>query len=194
MGISRFQMTEKTLRASVRRSLPLVALICVAAGVAEDQRPSAVVEARMLLATDAARVGSTTQAAVVAQIAPGYHVNDHEPTLDYLIPTELKLEPSKRVSVAKVVYPKGQLKKFAFSDTQLSVYEGTLEVGALLKIARTTQPGTYTLKGKLAYQACNDHACLPPRSVPLTLPVKVVSRGASVKRINGDVFDRINFE
>ncbi len=194
MGISRFQMTEKTLRASVRRSLPLVALICVAAGVAEDQRPSAVVEARMLLATDAARVGSTTQAAVVAQIAPGYHVNDHEPTLDYLIPTELKLEPSKRVSVAKVVYPKGQLKKFAFSDIQLSVYEGTLEVGALLKIARTTQPGTYTLKGKLAYQACNDHACLPPRSVPLTLPVKVVSRGASVKRINGDVFDRINFE
>ncbi len=194
MGISRFQMTEKTLRASVRRSLPLVALICVAAGVAEDQRPSAVVEARMLLATDAARVGSTTQAAVVAQIAPGYHVNDHEPTLDYLIPTELELEPSKRVSVAKVVYPKGQLKKFAFSDIQLSVYEGTLEVGALLKIARTTQPGTYTLKGKLAYQACNDHACLPPRSVPLTLPVKVVSRGASVKRINGDVFDRINFE
>lgn len=194
MGISRFQITEKTLRASVRRSLPLVALICVAAGVAEDQRPSAVVEARMLLAADAVRVASTTQAAVVAQIAPGYHVNDHEPTLDYLIPTELKIEPSKQVSVAKVVYPKGQLKKFAFSDIQLSVYEGTLEVGALLKIARTTQPGTYTLKGKLAYQACNDHACLPPRSVPLTLPVKVVSRGASVKRINGDVFDRINFE
>jgi len=163
------------------------------AGAAAAQRPS-VVEARMLLATDAAPVGSTAKAAVVAEITPGYHINDNKPTLDYLIPTELKLEPSKEVSVTKVVYPKGELKSFAFSDAKLSVYEGTLELGALLEIGRTARPGTYTLKGKFAYQACNDHACLPPTSVPVTLAVKVVPRGAPVKRVNGDVFDRISFE
>jgi DsbC/DsbD-like thiol-disulfide interchange protein len=162
-------------------------------GAVAAQQPS-VVEARMVLATDATRAGSTAKAAVVAQISPGYHINDNKPTLDYLIPTELQLEPSKEVSVTKLVYPKGELKSFAFSDAKLSVYEGTLEVGALLKIARTTRPGTYTLKGKFAYQACNDHACLPPRSVPVTLAVKVVPRGAPVKRVNGDVFDRISFE
>jgi DsbC/DsbD-like thiol-disulfide interchange protein len=178
----------------IMRQFPLVMMtVFLMAGAAAAQRPS-VVEARMLLATDAAPVGSTAKAAVVAEITPGYHINDNKPTLDYLIPTELKLEPSKEVSVTKVVYPKGELKSFAFSDAKLSVYEGTLELGALLEIGRTARPGTYTLKGKFAYQACNDHACLPPTSVPVTLAVKVVPRGAPVKRVNGDVFDRISFE
>jgi DsbC/DsbD-like thiol-disulfide interchange protein len=157
-------------------------------------QPPAVVQARMLLATDGVHSGSTAKVAVVAEISPGYHINDHKPSLDYLIPTELKLDPIQQVAVSKIVYPKGELKSFAFSDSKLSVYEGTLDVGALLAISRTARPGTYTLKGKLAYQACNDHACLPPKSVPVTLAVKVVPRGVSLKSANADVFGRINFE
>ncbi len=176
------------------RQLPMVLItMMLMAGSVPAQRP-AVVEARMLLATDAAHAGSTAKAAVAAEISPGYHINDNKPTLDYLIPTELKLEPIKEVTVTKVVYPKGELKSFAFSDSKLSVYEGTLEVGALLAISRTARPGTYTLRGKFAYQACNDHACLPPTGVPVTLAVKVVPRGTSLKSVNADVFDRINFE
>ncbi len=147
----------------------------------------------MVLATDAAHPGSTVEAAVEAQIASGYHINDHHPSLDYLIPTELQLEPSKQASVEKVVYPKGEPQKFAFADGPLSVYEGSLLVGARLKVPTGLAPGTYTLKGKLAYQACNDHACLPPASAPLTLTLKVVDRGVPLKRVNADVFRKITF-
>jgi thiol:disulfide interchange protein DsbD len=175
------------------RQLPMVLIVMMLmAGWVPAQRP-VVVEARMILATDGVRAGSTAKAAVVAEISPGFHINDNKPTLDYLIPTELKLEPVKEVTVTKVVYPKGDLKSFAFSDSKLSVYEGTLEVGALLAVSRSAKPGTYTLKGKLAYQACNDHACLPPTGVPVTLEVKVVPRGASLKSVNADVFARIKF-
>jgi hypothetical protein len=52
----------------------------------------------------------------------------------------------------------------------------------------------YTLQGKFAYQACNDHACLPPTSVPLTLAVKVVPRAVALKTLNADDFDRIKFD
>lgn len=130
----------------------------------------------------------------MAEIAPGYHINDHKPTLDYLIPTELKLDDTKDLSVAKFAYPKGEPTKFAFSDTALSVYEGTVVVGALLKVARAVQPGTYTVKGKLTYQACNDRACLPPASAPVTLTVRVVSRGVPMKRVNAEVFSKIQFD
>jgi thiol:disulfide interchange protein DsbD len=175
------------------RQLPMVLIVMMLmAGWVPAQRP-AVVEARMVLATDGVRAGSTAKAAVVAEISPGFHINDNKPTLDYLIPTELKLDPVKEVTVTKVVYPKGELKSFAFSDSKLSVYEGTLDVGALLAVSRSAKPGTYTLKGKLAYQACNDHACLPPTGVPVTLAVKVVPRGASLKSVNADVFARIKF-
>lgn len=148
----------------------------------------------MVLGSDAAHPNSEVKAAVLAGIAAGYHINDHQPSLDYLIPTELKLESSDPVSVQKVVYPKGKPQKFAFSDTALSVYEGTVVVGAILKIARTVHEGLYTIKGKFAYQACNDHACLPPTSVPVSLSVKVVPRNVAVKRTNIDVFEKINLE
>lgn len=169
-------------------------LACLAATVGLGQGSAPVVTARTLLATDAVHPGSSVKAAVVAEVASGFHINDHKPTLDYLIPTELKLEPTKELSVEKVVYPKGESRKFEFSDTALSVYEGRFVVGAVLKAASTIRPGTHAINGKFAYQACNDHACLPPASVPLSLTVKVVARSVSLKRVNADVFDRVQFE
>ena len=152
------------------------------------QTDAPVVEAHMVLATDAVHPGSPAKAAVVVQIPSGYHINDHKPSLEYLIPTELRLEANKQVEVIKIDYPKGELVKLAFSDTALSVYQGKITVGAMLKVATATAPGSYTEKGKFAYQACNDHACFPPTSVPVTLSVRVVGRQVPVKQVNADVF------
>lgn len=158
------------------------------------QNKSSVVEAHAVMATDAAHANSPLKLAVLAQVAAGYHINDHKPSLDYLIPTELKVDPSDQFTVSNVVYPKGTLKKFAFSDVPLSVYEGTVVVGTLLQAGKVIPPGTYTLKAKFAYQACNDHACLPPTSVPLNVTIKVVPRNVPLKPVESDVFQRIKFE
>lgn len=163
------------------------------ASVALSQVGPPVVETRTVMATDAGHPGSVVEAAVEGQIASGYHINDHHPSLDYLIPTELKLDPSKQASVEKVVYPKGEPQKFAFADEPLLVYEGSLVVGVKLKIASGLAPGVYAIKGKLAYQACNDHACLPPASVPVTLIIKVVDRSVPLRRVHADVFRNITF-
>jgi hypothetical protein len=170
-----------------------LALMPVSLGWAQGHNNS-VVEASTVLATDAAHANSTLKMAVVAQIAPGYHINDHKPTLDYLIATEFKLDPTDQITTAHTVYPKGTLRKFSFSDVSLSVYEGTIIVGAVLQVAKAVPPGSYTLKGKFAYQACNDHACLPPTSVPLTVTVKVVPRTVPLKPVDSDVFERFQFE
>jgi len=171
----------------------LLVLMLTVPGWAQVHNNS-VVEAHAVLATDGAHANSTLKMAVVAQITPGYHINDHKPTLDYLIPTELKLDPTDQITTQNTIYPKGTLRKFSFSDVPLSVYEGTIEVGALLQVAKAVSPGLYTLKGKFAYQACNDHACLPPTSVPLTVAVKVVPRTVPLKPVAPDVFQRIQFE
>ena len=163
-------------------------------GVARGQNLKQVVEARTALAAEGVAPGATLKVAAVAQVAPGFHINDHKPTLEYLIPTEWTLAGTKQISVVKMAYPKGELKRFAFSDAPLSVYEGTLTVGALLKVDRATKPGTYTLKGEFKYQACNDHACLPPKSLPLALTVTVVRRGTSVKFVSAEVFKNVKFE
>ncbi len=163
-------------------------------GTAAAQNSAPVVEARVVTATDAVHPNSVARVAVIAQVASGYHINDHHPSLDYLIPTELKLEPAKQVMVKDVVYPKGELKRFAFSESPLSVYQGSVVLGVVLQIGRAVPAGGLTLKGKLSYQACNDHACLPPASVPLTINLKVVRAGVPLKHVHADVFDRIQSE
>jgi len=175
----------------MRRILCLLALIALAAVWAWPQNSRAIVEVRPVLAADGAHPDSTIKAAVVAQIATGFHINDHKPTLDYLIPTELEFQSHRQVSTLKVVYPPGKLKPFTFSERPLSVYEGAFTVGARLKISPTASPGIYTLRGKLKYQACNDHACSPPASVPVTFSLKVVSPRTPLKRLNGEIFNGV---
>jgi hypothetical protein len=178
----------------MRTLLCSVVLALMGLGLARAQNHNSVVEARVVTATDAAHSNSTLKMAVVAQVAAGYHINDHKPSLDYLIATELKLEPSAEITVNQVVYPKGTLVKLAFSDSPISVYEGTVVVGALLQVAKGVAPGSYFVKGKFAYQACNDHACLPPTSVPLAVTVKIVPHTVPLKQVDADVFQRIQFE
>jgi len=161
--------------------LLVFSLVLLAAAVCA-QTPEQVVKAKVSMSPGEARPDSVVKATVVAEVLRGYHINDHHPTLDYLIPTEVKLDPNKAVTRNEITYPKGEPKKFAFSDTPLSVYEGTVRVDVALQLDPKVPPGEYEVKGKFAYQACNDHACLPPTNVPILFPLKVARRGASAKR------------
>lgn len=174
----------------MRKLLLASVVVSILSILAAAQTSPPVVEARMVLSTDAVHAGSSAHVAVVATIASGYHINDHKPTLDYLIPTELQLDPGKEFRTIDVAYPKGTPVKFEFLDQPLSVYQGRLVVKAVLMVTTRTAPGSYALHGKLTYQACNDHACLAPTSVPLAVAVKVVPSSVAFKRVNSDVFDR----
>jgi len=169
-------------------------ILIVATNTARAQGKNPVVEARLVCATDAVHADAPARVAMVAQVAAGYHLNDHKPTLNYLIPTKFVAEPSEQFTVKNVIYPPGTPMKFVFSDVPLSVYQGKLVVGVLLQAAKTVPPGTYTLRGKFAYQACSDHACLAPTSVPVTATLKVVAKNVPLNMVESDVFKRIKFE
>ncbi len=168
--------------------------LAAAPALARAQSGPPIVNARILLATDAVHAGSKIKMAIVAEIPPGFHINDHKPTLEYLIPTEVKLDLPEPLGVGGVFYPRGKPQKFSFEDKPLSVYEGTVVIGALLEITAAVAPGEYTVKGKFSYQACNDHACFPPFKVPMSVDVKVVGQKVPVKSVNQDVFRRATFK
>ena len=164
---------------------------CVSATAQAPSTP--VVSGHMVLDIDGAHAGSSVKVAVVAEVASGYHINDHMPSLDYLIPTELKLQAAEPLSLGSISYPKGNPQKFSFLDSPISVYQGKLLVGATVKVAADAKPGAYALKGTLNYQACNDHACLAPTNLPVAVTVNIVPRGEPVKHVNSDVFSAIKF-
>ena len=188
-------MTDLILnRVFIQRALHVLASAFVMlgiAGAAFGVGGPKVVSTRAFLATDAVHPGQTARLAVLAQIDPGYHINDHKPSLDYLIPTKIEFDASPAFRVENVVYPHGKPMKFDFLDTPISVYEGEVRLGTLLKIESSAKPGSYALRGKFTYQACNNYACLPPTSAPVEALVRVVPSFVPLKPVNSEIFKTI---
>jgi thioredoxin:protein disulfide reductase len=120
-----------------------------------------------------ARLRPTSVEAVVEMtIAPGWHVNSHEPHEDYLIPTSLELMPAPGVTAGPVQYPTPVDRVLAFSGGKaMALYEGTVRLTA--KLSGTAAPDAPPLRGKLRYQACDDTTCLPPKTVELVAQQEV---------------------
>lgn len=120
-----------------------------------------------------AKVGTTVEAKITAQLRTGYHCNSNTPSDDYLIPLKLTWGPAP-LTASGVVYPKPQMEKYAFSDKPLSVYTGDFDIVTKFKVSDSAVPGPAVLSGKLRYQACTDRMCLPPKTVDVSLPVEIV--------------------
>jgi hypothetical protein len=119
------------------------------------------------------KAGATSEAPLSLKVTPGYHVNSNTPSDAYLIPLRLTWS-SGAVETAEIVFPMPRNEKYSFSEKPLSVFTGDFEIVTRLKAAASASPGSVILNGKLHYQACNDHECLAPRTINITLPVEIV--------------------
>jgi len=100
---------------------------------------------------------------LTATIASGWHVNSHRPSEEYLIATTAHLDPIAGVTFGEPVYPAGVPKKFGFSESPLSVYEGSFAID--VPVLWNAQSPPAAVSGRVEYQACNDKSCLAPASV-----------------------------
>jgi hypothetical protein len=108
------------------------------------------------------------------RVPDGFHVNSNTPKADYLIPTSLKLDPPTDIMIGKIIYPAGQETSFPFSpDEKLSVYGGDFTVSVGVRPLATVLPGTYSVRGQLKYQACDNASCYPPKQLPVEFVVKI---------------------
>lgn len=135
--------------------------------------------------------GHEFQLAVVMNIRKGYHVNARKPTLEYLIPTDLKLEPPTGFQAGEVSYPQGKLRTFAFSKSDpLNVYEGSVILRVPVTVAGDAPTGTQTIPLKLRYQACSNEVCLPPVTLNVTATVNVVASPSAAKAAHSEIFTK----
>lgn len=136
-----------------------------AAGVAAQSLPSKRPPDPATLLKVAPRVETRAAGDAVlhldADLAHEWHVNSHEPSEEYLIATQVTLDPSSGVRFGEAHYPAGVERKFSFSQKPLSVYEGSFTIDVPFTFEGTLP----ALSGKIEYQACNDTSCLAPTSV-----------------------------
>lgn len=115
--------------------------------------------------------GKSTAVALHFRIRQGLHINAHHPKDEYLIPTVLSIPESSGVRLESATYPAGT--EFTLPvdpTTKLVVYTGEFAIQARI----VAQSGDHMVEAKLRYQACDDNACLPPKTI--TVPIDVVGK------------------
>ncbi len=124
-------------------------------------------------------------------IYPPFHINSHLPSEEFLVPTSVNFKTQEGVQVVKVEYPAGELKKFIFSESPLSVYEGTARIAATFAVAPDFSAPEVRIEGSLSFQACDNNSCLAPDEMgfveryPLEVPAAVKSEpSAAVSEVS----------
>jgi thiol:disulfide interchange protein DsbD len=152
----------------------LIFIVSTASGVAARDR----VTLRLLLESEEAVRGGQTGLEILPEIEPGWHINAHQPTEPYLIPTEVRLTLPPGVSTDTLTYPLPDRQAFAFAQgKELLVYEGRPGVRTALNVPADFAGARLRIEAALRYQACNNVTCLPPTTASAELVVPV---GASV--------------
>ena len=114
------------------------------------------------------------------RVPHGYHINSNTPKSEFLIPTALKMDLPTDIILGKIDYPAGDDLAFPFSpDEKLNVYTGDFRIVVAVHPLLSVTPGKYVMHGVLRYQACDNSACYPPKTVRVEFNVKVVKEPAT---------------
>src|SRR5436305_10724190 len=93
----------------------LLGALLPAVAAAAPPRPEKAKITAVLADRTAYEPGATARVAARVTIDSGWHVNSHQPTFDYLIPTELSLELPAGWPKEAVTYPPAKKQTFAFA-------------------------------------------------------------------------------
>jgi hypothetical protein len=155
----------------------IIAAITLASALALCQRPlfdsaprSAAKPAVVFLYPEQVTVPAAKPATVALhfRIAPGLHINSHTPRQEELIPTTLTIPTGSGVHLDGAVYPSGTDFTLPLDPkTKLSVYSGEFTIQARIVAA----PGNHLVEASLRYQACDNNACMPPKTITVAIDV-----------------------
>lgn len=148
-----------------------------------------VVSLEAVPSVDGVRVGDPFKVAIVLDIQPGYHINAHVPSLDYLIPTRLTFETSEAVRMAEPQYPQPITQTFEFAPGEpLDVYEGRVIIAAAGEVVQVENAGPIPVRGRVTVQACSHNQCLAPVNLPFTVSLKLLEAGVAPNPIHQELF------
>ncbi len=115
--------------------------------------------------------GKTSAITLHFRIQENLHINSHTPREQYLIPTVFSIPESSGVRLASASYPAGtDFTLPADPDEKLSVYTGEFSIQTHI----IATAGDHLVEAKLHYQACDQNACMPPKTI--TVPIDVVGK------------------
>ena len=150
-----------------------------------------ILTARIIMPVQEITKQESYQLFVEMSIAEGWHINSNQPLEDFLIPTKIKFDETEGIAFGKIRYIEPELRKFSFSETKMSVYEGKIYVLTTITIFPDFNIDELKISGNVYYQACNDESCLAPVQNYFAVLLPVKEFGTTVSKINQDIFKEV---
>ena len=117
--------------------------------------------------------GKPARATVYLTLPGGLHANSNRPNSEYAIPTTVRATSIRGVRIGAVSYPRGQNRKFGFSEAPINVYEGKVPFGFNVTVPATFKGQSVRVTVTVKYQACTNEVCYAPKSKTVTLNASV---------------------
>ncbi len=158
---------KRSLLLSIALALPIIAAAQIQLGGLD--RAAEAKKQHVVLLTDSLQLTANKPQDVELRfrVEPGFHINSHKPKDELLIATELKLDPGS-FHIANELYPAGSHFRLQVGGGEdLDVYQGEFRIALRIEAPR----GDSTLSGSLRYQACDNAACFPARTLPVKIAV-----------------------
>src|ERR1700688_3299165 len=181
---------NRASRLPARIGFLMLAVLAVNASAQDTAYPPAasVLQPQAYVSLQPVPRGRSFEIAVVAKISPGFHINAHVPSEDYLIPTKILADLSPGVFLVETAYPRGVMRAFRFSKTPLRVYEGSFTVLMKLRANGSAPLGPQKIGLTVGYQACNQDACLPPTKLSVTADLEIAAVDTPTHPTHTDIF------
>jgi hypothetical protein len=116
--------------------------------------------------------GKIGKGSIVLLIPKELHINSNTPTSEFMIPTEVELT-SKTARIGKIFYPKGEDKKFDFSEEKINVYEGKTIIAFTFNVPKKLKSKMLNIRALVSYQACSNEVCYQPQKKEIVLKVNL---------------------
>jgi len=177
--------------------VPIVTVVIVSQSAAAANLNAAdeeVVTVTTAWPVDHARPGDSIVLAIVADIKEGYHINadarQAKPFEDFKpYPTKVTVvDATPGITMEIPRYPRAVPVKVQYAAGDLMSFEKKTIIYLPIKLAETLKPGELVLKLEFEYQACAANYCLFPKNVKLEESLAVVESGATVLKINRELF------
>ncbi|MCC7008225.1 MAG: thioredoxin family protein [Acidobacteria bacterium] len=177
---------------TARRSLTLALLAASTLSLGQTGPGAPAITVAPIVETDVVVPGGIARVGVSIAMPAGLHLQSDRPTDPSVIPTRLAIDTPAGVTYEDVAFPATTEFRVLGFDQPLDVFEGDVVIGARLRIANTHPPGDLPIQGRVRYQACNDTACFPPKTVDLLWTVRVDSATAP-RRLHPDLFSLVDW-